>query len=46
MRNPKFILLICTALMMFVSCTPSRKQMTDQAINDVMKEFQAVGISA
>ena len=46
MRYPKLILLICTALIMFVSCTPSRKQMTDQAINDVMTEFQAVGISA
>lgn len=46
MRYPKLILLICTVLIMFVSCTPSRKQMTDQAINDVMKEFQAVGISA
>ena len=46
MRYPKFILLIVASLMMFVACTPSREQMTNQAINDVMNEFQAVGISA
>ena len=46
MRYPKFILLIVASLMMFIACTPSREQMTNQAINDVMNEFQAVGISA
>ena len=46
MRYPKFILLIVASLMMFMACTPSREQMTNQAINDVMNEFQAVGISA
>ncbi len=46
MRYPKFILLIVASLMMFMACTPSREQMTDQAINNVMNEFKAVGISA
>ena len=46
MRYPKFILLIVASLMMCMACGPSREQMTDQAINNVMNEFKAVGISA
>lgn len=31
---------------MLSACTPSREQLTDEAINNVLDEFQAVGISA
>ena len=47
MRINKFFLSAIASLMLFVvSCAPSMEEKTSQAINDVLNEFQAVGISA
>ena len=48
MRLSKFFLAIAASLMLFGACTsaPDTKQLTDQAISQVMEEFQNVGISA
>lgn len=46
MRISKFFLAIVASLMLFSACSPSSKQLTDEAIKAVMDEFQAVGISA
>jgi len=48
MRLSKFFLAIAASLMLFGACTsaPDAKQLTDQAISQVMEEFQNVGISA
>lgn len=46
MRRLKFLLTIVISLMLLSACGPSREQLTDQAIREVLDEFQAVGISA
>ena len=46
MRMTKFFLALVTSLMLLSACSPSREQLTTQAINEVLNEFQAVGISA
>lgn len=46
MSISKFFSTVAASLMLFACCTPSPKQLTDKAINDVMNEFQAVGIAA
>lgn len=46
MRNSKFFLAIFALAIFFVACSPSKEQLTDQAIKGVLDEFQAVGISA
>lgn len=48
MRLSNFFLAIAASLMLFGACTsaPDAKQLTDQAISQVMEEFQNVGISA
>ena len=48
MRINKFFLAIAASLMLLGACTPApdAKQLTDQAISQVMEEFQNVGISA
>ena len=46
MRISKFFLAIVASLMLFSACSPSSKQVTDEAIKAVLDEFQAVGISA
>lgn len=45
MRKSVFLGAIVALLLMFSACSPSREQLTDQAIQEVMDEFQAVGIS-
>lgn len=45
MRKSVFLGAIVALLLMFSACSPSREQLTDQAIQKVMDEFQAVGIS-
>ena len=37
---------ILLSLLLMTACGPSREVLTSQAINEVMNEFQAVGISA
>ena len=48
MRINKFFLAIAASMMLLWACTPApdAKQLTDQAISQVMEEFQNVGISA
>lgn len=46
MRNSKFFLAIFALAILFAACSPSKEQLTDQAIKGVLDEFQAVGISA
>lgn len=46
MRNSKFFLAIFALAIFFAACSPSKEQLTDQAIKGVLDEFQAVGISA
>ena len=46
MRNSKFFLAIFALVILFAACSPSKEQLTDQAIKGVLDEFQAVGISA
>ena len=46
MRYPKFILLLFISMILFSACKPSCEQKTNQAIQAVMNEFNAVGISA
>lgn len=45
MRKSVFLGAVVALLLMFSACSPSREQLTDQAIQEVMDEFQAVGIS-
>ena len=46
MRYPKFFLLLFVSMILFSACKPSFEQKTSQAIQDVMNEFKAVGVSA
>ena len=46
MRISKFFMAMAASVMMLASCTPSVEQRTDEAINGVLNEFQAVGIAA
>lgn len=46
MRKFKFFMAMIVSLLLVSACSPSQEQLTDQAIRDVMDEFQAVGISA
>ncbi len=47
MRNNRFcMVMVASVMLLLASCTPSLEKKTDKAINEVMKEFQAVGISA
>ena len=47
MRINKFLLSIAALAMLFISsCAPSMEEKTSEAINNVLNEFQAVGISA
>ena len=46
MRISKFFLAIGTLMVLMSATLPSKEQRTNQAITDVMNEFQAVGISA
>lgn len=47
MRINKFLLSIVALAMLFISsCAPSMEEKTSEAINNVLNEFQAVGISA
>ncbi|MBR7156999.1 MAG: beta-lactamase family protein, partial [Bacteroidales bacterium] len=48
MRKLNLFYALAAFLMLFSACTsaPDAKQLTDQAINQVLEEFQAVGISA
>lgn len=46
MRNSKFFLAIFALAMLLAACSPSKEQLTDVAIKEVLDEFQAVGISA
>lgn len=46
MRKFKFFLAMVVSLLLVSACSPSREQLTDQAIRKVMDEFKAVGISA
>ena len=43
--NQLFMAIVASVLLM-TSCTPSMEKRTNQAIQEVMNEFQAVGISA
>ncbi len=46
MRISKFFMALMALAILVVSCSPSKEELTNQAINDVLNEFQAVGISA
>ena len=46
MRISKIFMAIAASVMMFAACAPTPEQKTDEAINAVMDEFQAVGIAA
>ena len=46
MRISKFFMAVAASVMVFAACSPSTEQKTDEAINAVMNEFQAVGIAA
>lgn len=46
MRFVKSILAIAASFLLMAACPPSVEQATTQAINEVMKEFQAVGVAA
>ncbi len=46
MSNSKFFLAIFALAMLLAACSPSKEQLTDVAIKEVLDEFQAVGISA
>ena len=46
MRISKFFMTVAASVMVFAACSPSTEQKTDEAINAVMNEFQAVGIAA
>ncbi len=46
MRICNYFLAIAASLLMFSACSPSKKQLTDRAITQVLEEFNAVGISA
>ena len=46
MRKFKFFMAMFVSLLLVSACSPSQEQLTDQAIRDVMDEFQTVGISA
>ncbi len=46
MRLLNYFWAIAASLLTFSACTPSEKELTDQAITNVLEEFQAVGISA
>ena len=46
MRISKFFLSIVAFIMLLTACKPTPQQLTNQAIKDVIDEFQAVGISA
>ncbi len=46
MRLLNYFRAIAASLLIFSACSPSEKELTDQAIAKVLEEFQAVGISA
>jgi CubicO group peptidase (beta-lactamase class C family) len=46
MRISKFFLAIATLMVLMSATLPSKEERTSQAIQKVMDEFQAVGISA
>ena len=48
MRKLNLFYVLAAFLMLFSACTsaPDAKKLTDQAINQVLEEFQAVGIAA
>ena len=45
-KSYNLVALIASIVLFMSSCAPSAEERTTQAINDVMKEFNAVGISA
>ncbi len=45
LKIQSFVVILLSLLLM-TACAPSREELTSQAINEVMNEFQAVGISA
>lgn len=45
LKIQSFVVILLSLLLM-TACGPSREELTSQAINEVMNEFQAVGISA
>ena len=46
MRISKIFMAIAASVMLFSACAPTQEQKTDEAINSVLNEFQAVGIAA
>ena len=46
MRISKFFLAIAASILLVSACATTPEQRTDKAIREVLKEFQAVGISA
>ena len=46
MRISRFFLAIAASLLMLQACAPSMEEKAAQAINEVMAEFQNVGIAA
>ena len=45
-RNKSIMAVMAFVMLFMASCSPSVEQQTSKAINDVLNEFQAVGISA
>ena len=46
MRNNRVFMALAAVMLVMMSCTPSLEKRTDEAIQQVMNEFEAVGISA
>lgn len=46
MRISKIFMAIAASVMLLSACAPTPEQKTDEAINSVLNEFQAVGIAA
>ena len=46
MKNNHVLMALTAVLLLMMSCAPSAEKRTDQAIQQVMNDYQAVGVAA